>query len=971
MSSARSALHLPLAIASLIALMAPAPAASGAAPAPAGRATLGPAPAPPESGEREYRAWRLLPRDNIENVKEALRLGLGANHPLVLALERNGAFMSAPEPEIGQEPPPLATPFATLTAPQLAADAIVNMHGLTCTNCKGQPTGQVEPSVGVHGNNVVVAFNDYGATCRGGTRENFGYSTDGGATFTDALAFLSTTSGTLFGDPSVAVNHKTAEFYIGGLHSTTGGPGGFDIGAVRGVFSGTSFVQNLGKRAVTNLDHANYFFDRPFMAVDSLTGNVYFTWAAFGPLSDAIEFQACDSQLNPITPIEVLAPEDTTIGYQDAQPTVGPDGVLYVTWWATRWTAGDFIMVRRSMDHGATFEPAVVASAFEGNFGNPPPGGQRLFSYVVPSIVVDNTTGPRRGRIYLAWEGAINFRNAPFTDATVRFETESNNTYLTANSFVPGGKIRGFMNGAEKDFFSFSGIQGQTLVLDNWLTSLWDSCGATFNARIHFVPNPADPSTDRVVCESALYASFIVYTLPTTGTYYLEVYGLASTGAYVFQTALMSPGPSDIARDVRDPLFAWSDDGLNWSTPLELADDPPGFDSVYPSLAVDGEGRVHCFWLDYRDDPVYATTCQAFTTSSGDGGLTWGANRPIADAGAVWPSTQCLSNFNSIGDYMQMAADGDRVVSAFTDARLGDSDIWADGSLHAELQACPGAVTITTSPDTLVEFDLANTGNYTREFQWSLSDSRGWITAVSPGRSGTQSLGPGQQLTVLATVVPVSCVPDSTVLAFAATDTKIPGATQTCVTSVRCVSAPTPALVALVTFEAQPDHVTLMWQGPDHGVEASVYRRGVSDAWTLVGRGAFDGAGHLEYEDRFVVAGARYAYRVGWPGAGGEQLSAETWVEVPGMALLALETPRPNPTRGRLELAFTLPREGPATLALVDVSGRPRLAREVGSLGAGRHLVELGEPGQIPPGVYWLKLTQSGKSITRSAVVLR
>jgi hypothetical protein len=133
----------------------------------------------------------------------------------------------------------------------------------------------------------------------------------------------------------------------------------------------------------------------------------------------------------------------------------------------------------------------------------------------------------------------------------------------------------------------------------------------------------------------------------------------------------------------------------------------------------------------------------------------------------------------------------------------------------------------------------------------------------------------------------------------------------------------------------------------------------------------FDGTGRLRYEDRDVAPGARYAYRLGWTESGSERFSVETWVDVPVALSLALEGARPNPAVGPLTVAFTLPRAEPATLELLDVSGREVLAREVGSLGPGHHVLRLGECGCTPPGMYWLRLAQAGHSLVKRAAVIR
>jgi hypothetical protein len=183
---------------------------------------------------------------------------------------------------------------------------------------------------------------------------------------------------------------------------------------------------------------------------------------------------------------------------------------------------------------------------------------------------------------------------------------------------------------------------------------------------------------------------------------------------------------------------------------------------------------------------------------------------------------------------------------------------------------------------------------------------------------------------------------------------------------------PTPVLVSLVSVEALPDRVALTWHRADGALaEITVYRRGQGAEWAALGRASFDGGGRLRYEDHEVAPGARYAYRLGWNESDAEHFSAETWVEVPVALVFGLEGARPNPAVGPLTVAFTLPRSEPATLELLDVSGRRILSREVGGNGPGRHVMRLGECGCTPPGIYWLRLTQTGQSLVKRAVVIK
>jgi hypothetical protein len=61
-----------------------------------------------------------------------------------------------------------------------------------------------------------------------------------------------------------------------------------------------------------------------------------------------------------------------------------------------------------------------------------------------------------------------------------------------------------------------------------------------------------------------------------------------------------------------------------------------------------------------------------------------------------------------------------------------------------------------------------------------------------------------------------------------------------------------------------------------------------------------------------------------------------------------------------MSVSFTLPSGAPAALELLDVAGRRLLWREVGTLGAGSHRVDLAAGGQVPPGLYFVRLSQAG-----------
>jgi hypothetical protein len=90
-----------------------------------------------------------------------------------------------------------------------------------------------------------------------------------------------------------------------------------------------------------------------------------------------------------------------------------------------------------------------------------------------------------------------------------------------------------------------------------------------------------------------------------------------------------------------------------------------------------------------------------------------------------------------------------------------------------------------------------------------------------------------------------------------------------------------------------------------------------------------------------------------------------------GPAQLALRGVTPNPAQHELRVNFGLHNSQPATLALFDVGGRQLESRRVEGMGPGWHTVTLGERGHLSAGLYLIRLTQEGRSLTTRAAVVR
>jgi len=131
----------------------------------------------------------------------------------------------------------------------------------------------------------------------------------------------------------------------------------------------------------------------------------------------------------------------------------------------------------------------------------------------------------------------------------------------------------------------------------------------------------------------------------------------------------------------------------------------------------------------------------------------------------------------------------------------------------------------------------------------------------------------------------------------------------------------TPTLISVVQAQAQPDHVDLGWYAASGSVSATVFRREPNSDWVALGTIETDGASRLSFRDASVRAGGRYDYRIGVQGASGMEFFGEVRVDVPLGTELAIQRVT-NPVIGDLTVTFTLPHNDPATIQLIDVSGR-------------------------------------------------
>lgn len=357
------------------------------------------------------------------------------------------------------------------------------------------------------------------------------------------------------------------------------------------------------------------------------------------------------------------------------KPAVGPDGEVYVTWMDY---ASDQSMIVRSDDHGQTFGPAHPAALLHNNisYGPPGDGGPNirdlptsrcgLFYQGFPSIDVDRTSGPFRGRVYLTWAGYASGTVSPQVDAV----GGGGRWFALAQKAQFGSDISGGVGSVDNinsggNYYYIDGVAGTTLEVIGQITYINGS--VNFDCfHMELLAGPDTLMNDIVCVAHPLFNRGtqppLIYTFPKTGRYYVKMSPAGHGYGYLLKLRQLIPDPNQAARDARDILMVSSSDGgASWTSPVLVNDTPQGFDESIPVVAVDAFGKVNVSWYDRREDP-YGFYPNTYWSYSRNGGLTFEPSRKLSSAhGQRTGWTE--------GDDMGIASGGTHVYCVWTDDR--------------------------------------------------------------------------------------------------------------------------------------------------------------------------------------------------------------------------------------------------------------------------------------------------------------
>jgi len=365
-----------------------------------------------------------------------------------------GDWQGFPQASAGGSDVPAPSTITTLSAPEVAANTSTALPGgptrvslapatnaLVSANAASVSLPQTEPSVAsnsVDRKKIIAGYMDFvfGWVAGRGAVPGVSRSADGGRSWNAPSGGATLpnppsatwgrsdiSSGVVAGDPSLAwsvgntLYYATLGFQYFSMPAT---PGVCNVGGIyvyRSVDGGDTWTLPAGGPAIANTQ--TVFRDKEYLAVDAspnsaYAGTIYMAW-------DDDVYSGCPQQFptNFVTR-RIMFSKSTDQGQTwttaltlaagclvSPVPAVGPDGSVYVVWFDCN--SGDRQLVRKSVDGGNSFEPAVtVATGFRSpRFGdtqcpNPLPGATFRVNAAFPMIATDSVTADN---IYVAWFG--------------------------------------------------------------------------------------------------------------------------------------------------------------------------------------------------------------------------------------------------------------------------------------------------------------------------------------------------------------------------------------------------------------------------------------------------------------------------------------------------------------------------------------------------------------------------------------
>jgi len=171
-----------------------------------------------------------------------------------------------------------------------------------------------------------------------------------------------------------------------------------------------------------------------------------------------------------------------------------------------------------------------------------------------------------------------------------------------------------------------------------------------------------------------------------------------------------------------------------------------------------------------------------------------------------------------------------------------------------------------------------------------------------------------------------------------------------------------------VAYDATPDRIEITWTVPAMvGQTIRILRSPDRTTWQPVGNRTVPSDGRVRFVDVNLTPASTYVYRL----TVGDQVVTEIAIETPAALALAIQAPKPNPTRLPLHFQFTLPDRSPVSVELIDLAGRRLFQGQLNGLDPGSHSFEIPGSPAIHSGVYYLRVASNGRIASAPIVIMR
>ena len=323
------------------------------------------------------------------------------------------------------------------------------------------------------------------------------------------------------------------------------------------------------------------------------------------------------------------------------------------------------IIVLRSSDGGISWTGPIIAV-----------GGSPDYNDVMPKIAVDNTSFTSSGFIYVTW-----VRYADDISSSLVYSTQSSDFGHTFLSPVqvsdnpgivlwPNVNIRSAFGNGDVDVcwfrYHYPGILFDHSVTEGWSFSsdYWPTVTGAVNNEINggiVVSTTPVMAADNQNGSSGFERAYLVYMDSSNSNWDIYCIGITS--------------------------FFDNSEYIDFSSPVRVNDDSPsnGADQFIPAMAVDESGTIHVAFFDRRNDPDNLLY-DVYYTSSSDFGDTWTPNVRVSNFSSD-PSFPGVAG--EIGNRIGIAAWGGQVVITWTDARNGNTDIYASRLIETGITEKP------------------------------------------------------------------------------------------------------------------------------------------------------------------------------------------------------------------------------------------------------------------------------------------